>query len=62
MHRASTVRSLRFTAQAVGKAVLAGLATCLLLAGCAGLPDNPPGSQHNASWEFPGPDNSYTGP
>ena len=58
MHRASTVRSLRFTAPAVGKVVLAGLATCLLLAGCAGLPDDPASPQHHASWEFPGPDNS----
>jgi hypothetical protein len=58
MHRTSTVRSSRFTTQAVGKAVLAGLAACLLLAGCAGLSDDPVDPQHHANGEFPGPDNS----
>jgi hypothetical protein len=58
MNKNSTVPLLRRTARAAGKAVLAGLATCLLLAACADPPDDPPASSQQGSWNFPGPDNT----
>ena len=42
MPRTLTVQARRFTGRACSKATLAGQVACLLLAGCAGLPDGPP--------------------